>query len=478
VNGNCPSGQNAAVNPLTGAISFPALVGTIVNGSGSVVDGMHVNGLTGKSDYFTYPMLQFAPRFGIAWNVRGDGKTAIRASVGRFYNRGNVSTAGGAAPPVIFDPQVLYSYINNLPTLSSNSVYTPTAGTWFNPTQNTDRTYQITFGVQRQLPFGTVLDVGYVANLERDASYTYEANPVPYMAYSDPKNLFNGTAKQANLIRTAYPGMGSITYSTSGLTALNYHALQVSANRRLSHGMFFGLAYTFSKALGQSAPDPYHTGLPLTTPSGQTVTLADNRHWNYGPTGQDRTHVLAINASYAIPRMTQLAKSGVLGRIVSGAVGGWTVTAISIGSSGAAFSPSCSSTGAFPLNDPTETGQTARCQVVATPTVSSPDFFNQFNTAAFTMAPTGTFGNTGLGILRQPSTINLDLSIDKAFSVKEKVTFRVRFQAFNALNHTEFNSVGTSYSFNAAGVNTNTNTGQMTGTLNPRQCALSIRAQF
>ena len=47
VNGDCPGGQSAAVNPLMGQLTFPAYVGTFVNGTGSVVNGMHVNGLTG-----------------------------------------------------------------------------------------------------------------------------------------------------------------------------------------------------------------------------------------------------------------------------------------------------------------------------------------------------------------------------------------------------------------------------------------------
>jgi hypothetical protein len=488
VNGNCPSGQNAALNPVTGALANASLVGTIVPNSGNVVDGMHVNGLTGNGEYFEYPFLALAPRLGFAWDVFGNGKMAIRASTGKFYNREGVSVSGNSAPPVIFTPVVYYSHISDLPALGSggafslsnpNQVFSPTAATMFNPHQGLEHSYVTTIGIQRAVGFGTVIDIGYVLNQDRDAgggsrdfSYTIPFNPIPYQAYANPANLFNGTEKNANLLVTRYPGMGAITYSTSGLTGLNYNGLQFSAQHRSGNGLFFSVAYTYSKALGATAADAYHTGFALTTPSGATVTLPNDRQWNYGPTSTDRSQVLAINASYKLPGLTQF------GKVVKEGLGGWTLTATSVGSTGAPFSPGCTSTAPFPVSDPTETGGTARCQEIANPRAFTQSFYSNFNTAAFGMAPVGTWGNTGLGIFRQPSTINLDLNLDKAFKVGERVRLRLRMQAFNTLNHTEFNTIGSTYSFNTAGTNTNTTTGQYTNTLNPRQMAVTVRVEF
>ena len=94
------------------------------------------------------------------------------------------------------------------------------------------------------------------------------------------------------------------------------------------------------------------------------------------------------------------------------------------------------------------------------------------------MAPVGSWGNTGLGIFRQPTWVNFDMALDRQIVVREKLRLRVRWQAYNVFNHAEFNAFGSTYSFNAAGVNTSTTTGQYTSTLNPRQQELSVRAVF
>ena len=94
------------------------------------------------------------------------------------------------------------------------------------------------------------------------------------------------------------------------------------------------------------------------------------------------------------------------------------------------------------------------------------------------MAPYGSFGNTGLGIFRQPTTVNFDMSLDKVIPLGEKRVIRIKWQAFNVFNHAEFNNIGSTYTFNTAGSNTNTQTGQYTSTLNPRQMVLTLRFEF
>jgi hypothetical protein len=115
---------------------------------------------------------------------------------------------------------------------------------------------------------------------------------------------------------------------------------------------------------------------------------------------------------------------------------------------------------------------------VADPQQFTQDFYHKFNTAAFALAPTGTFGNTGVGVLRQPAWWNFDAALDKKIAIKERAALRLRFQAFNVFNHTEFNSIGTTFQWNAAGANLSTTTGQFTGTQPARQMALTARVEF
>ncbi len=465
-------GKSAAVNPLTGQTTFASLIGTIIPGSGNPVDGMHIDGLTGKSDFYTFPYLALAPRLGFAWDPKGNGKMVIRASGGLFYNRSTNSVPGSGSPPVVYTPTLYYSTISGIPQAAATAVITPTAASAIYGNQPLERTHQFNLTVQRDIGFNTVVDVGYVGNFDRHSRYiaipgsntdaAVQLNPVPYQAYANPANLFNNTEINANLVRTAYPGMGAINYTSFGLSAVNYNGLQMAAQHRQTHGLAFGAAYTFSKALGTQGLDPY----------------TNQRKWYYGPLNQDRSHLLSWNFNYTIPTV------GAQSKIIRAVLGNWTMSGIGIVTTGAPVTPTCSSTAAFPYSDPSLTGigtnsiSGVRCQVVADPNKYAHDFYNNFNTAAFSLAQIGTFGNTGIGVLRQPAFWNFDASLDKRVPIRERMALRLRVQAFNVFNHTEFNTIGTTYQWNAANVNLNTTTGQYTGTQPARQIALTARFEF
>jgi hypothetical protein len=278
--------------------------------------------------------------------------------------------------------------------------------------------------------------------------------------------VFQNTELTANLVRTAYPGMGAITYSSYSNSAVNYSGLQMTAQHRMTNGLAFGAAYTFSKALGSQGLDPYH----------------NQRQWYYGPLPQDRKSLLTFNFLYTIPT------TAVTWKPAKFILSNWQLSGVGIVTTGAPVTPTCSSSAAFPFNDPSLTGvgtnsiTGVRCQEIANPQNFTQSFFSNFNTAAFALAPASTttpaFGNIGVGILRQPTWWNFDTSLDKKIPIREKLALRIRFQAFNVFNHTEFNAMGSTFLFNAAGANTNSTTGQYTGTQPPRQMALTLRLEF
>src|SRR5260370_12061644 len=187
---------------------------------------------------------------------------------------------------------------------------------------------------------------------------------------------------------------------------------------------------------------------------------------------------MSWNFAYTMPTL------GAKSKLIKAVFGNWMLTGIGIVTTGQAATPTCSSTAAFPYSDPSLTGigtnsiSGVRCQEVANPNSFTPSFYNNFNTSAFALAPIGTFGNVGVGILRQPTWWNFDSALDKRIPIQERIAFRLRFQVFNVLNHTQLNRIGTTFQWNAANVNLSTTTGQFTGTQPPRQMALTARVEF
>jgi len=464
------NGKSAALNPLTGQTTYASLIGTIIPGAGNPVDGMHIGGLTGNDVFYTTTPVVFAPRLGFAWDPWGDGKTAVRASAGIFYNRtlnGNVGVGGSGAPPVIYTDTLYYSYINSIPLDASAAALAPTTATAIGGDhKQQEHVYEYNFTLQRQIGFQTVVDVAYVGNFDRDAISRIPLNQIPLGAYSNPQNVFNNTEINANLVRTRYPGMGAITYTCYCNSAVNYNALQAQVQHRLTRGLEFGAAFTFERDLGTENS---------TATIGQSGVTFDTYHtskWWYGPNGEDRPLLMTWNFSYDLPIF------GLRNKVAKAVLGRWSLSGIGIITRGGPVTPSCTSTAAFPYSDPTLSGGAARCEAIGNPNDFTHSFFSNFNTAAFVLAPIGTFGNTGPGILWNPTWWNLDLALDKRIAIREWVSIRLRFQAFNVFNHAEFNSIGTTYSFNAAGVNLNTTTGQYTGTQPARQLALTARIEF
>ena len=219
--------------------------------------------------------------------------------------------------------------------------------------------------------------------------------------------------------------------------------------------------------------------------NGSGCTVADPFHsyrsWYYGPLPWDRSHVLNVNYSYLIPAVTA-------NRVAKPIVSNWTISGVASFQTGAPATPDCSSLNTGPTNsDPSLSGvgtwnattpAGARCQAIADPKNFQQSFYSNFNTSAFTVAPVATFGNIGLGILRQPSFYNLDVTLDKRIPLRsERRVIRLRIEAYNVLNHTEFSAFGTSLQM-LNGVNTNTVYGQYTATMPSRVVSSTLRFEF
>src|SRR6185503_1307012 len=103
------------------ALVNQAFAGSFVPGTGNQINGMKQDGRNGKGNYFDFPYLVAAPRFGMAWDVNGDGRSAVRASAGMFYNlpRGQPSQFIGN-PPVSFNNVIRNSTIDEIRNISND----------------------------------------------------------------------------------------------------------------------------------------------------------------------------------------------------------------------------------------------------------------------------------------------------------------------------------------------------------------------
>src|SRR5262249_55026783 len=154
------------------------------------------------------------------------------------------------------------------------------------------------FGVQRQLPFHTVLEASYVGNINRHLLELVNINMPTWGSMWDAANVdptytgANATDGTHTLPANFYrpmKGLDRWNLPEWGGTA-NYTPLQVTANRRMSKNLMFSVAYTFSKALGSADSIYYASAIP-----GQV------RSSNYGRLSYDRTNSLVLHYTYNLP---------------------------------------------------------------------------------------------------------------------------------------------------------------------------------
>src|SRR5216683_2723852 len=363
----------------------------------------------------------FAPRFGFSYSPFKDDRTAIRGGIGLFYDKpeGNIIFSQLNLPPFIQSSTFQNGNISN-PSGGAAGAASLLGVSAIDPNLTPARTTNYSLGVQREMPWGVLMEVSYVGNEQRHILRQPDIN-LPTFAQLQA-NAALPAPLPLNRLRP-YQGYTTIRMYLSDSTA-KYNALQVYATKR--KGDFLAtVSYTWSKTLADSSsltanPDNWR-----------------DRGYNYGVADFDRRHVFATTYFYDSPLFRHR------GGFVGTALGGWQMSGITRVQSGPPITIlATSALGGTIVNgklvgSASVSGRRAdRAPGVSLAPTAPGQFFNPL---AF-VAPSRTSpGTSGVGTFTGPYVFVTDLSLRKYFKLpRESMGLTFESDFFNVFNRANY----------------------------------------
>ena len=400
-----------------------------------------VTGANGRHTLQAPQWNNWLPRVGFAYLLGSD--TTIRGGFGMYTYPWNVDTYGNGLgnaftssgsesdstnnvqPVVILGSDGNTNYQGSK-GVSINSLYrlAPTTPQAYNGqpvgfTQYTSpvpllKSWNLT--VQRTITANMIVDAGYIGSHGNHLPFLTDLNQVP-------EDLLGPN----DVAYRPYSPFQSITGVTTGAIS-NYDAFQAGITRRMGNGLEFNFNYTWSHML--SSQDGSGWG---TKQGNQPYQSAYYPGLNYGPSNFDIRHMFKGQVIYNLPfgrGRTFLNNNMVADQVI----GGWTLSGTIVAQTGNPFTPYMLVNNSYSLSS----NAVQYPNVIGDPNRANPTINSWYNVNDLAAPAPGTFGNLGRNSLYGPGLSSLNLSLQKTFSLTERIKLDFAANATNALNHPSF----------------------------------------
>jgi hypothetical protein len=405
------------------------------------------------SSYYSSPKKNFEPRFGLAWQLTGSGKTVLRAAAGIYHNQllpwaylaglklppygGNFSATNPAFP-------------NGTASLGPASILALLVNAH---TQKTPTNYQYNLSIQQEIFKNTVVQVAYAGNRGVHNVTEIEGDPaVPTICstslHNCPAGVPNGAPYYPPGDKRVNPGWAGLRYYQTNGTS-EYDSVTVTLRHQSSSGFEANVYYTFSKALDDtsavSPAESQRSPQSIMFPGDYAAGIPPDYRQNWGLSDFNSKNDVVGYFTYPMPFRVD---SKVLGAIANG----WKLDGILTLTSGQPFTPLLSTSNSRNLstagladrpnlnpgfsNNPTS-GVSKGCAGFAAGRPVG-NATNWFDPCAFSLPIPGTYGDLGRNTIIGPDIASLDVALEKNFPLYERLNATFRAEAFNIINHANF----------------------------------------